>query len=85
MAEAGYNNHKLEFMLDYIITARRSGRNSDIGQRANSEREELVMSAEELYNKVLERCRIEDPEEGRSPINNDNDLIAAHYGGPKKP
>lgn len=85
MAEVGYNNHKLEFMLDYIISARRSGRNNDVGQRANFEREELVTTAEELYNKVLERCRIEDPEEGRSPINNDNDLIAAHYGGPKKP
>lgn len=45
---------KRTFMLQFILNARRSGRDRDI----NSERDrnEIVDAAEDLWNKVNEKC-----------------------------
>lgn len=57
-----YNQQKVDFMLDYVIASRQSGREQDLGKRFDFERNELVDAAEELYNKVMARCVIEYPD-----------------------
>lgn len=45
---------KRTFMLQFILNARRSGRDRDI--HSERDRSEIVDAAEDLWNKVNEKC-----------------------------
>lgn len=55
------NTVKRDFMLQYILNARLSGRSTDVGSQ--HERKQNVEAAEDLYNKTMEKCLLPETEE----------------------
>ncbi|MNN87373.1 hypothetical protein D3C81_2049190 [compost metagenome] len=50
------NHAKVDFMLQFILNARLSGRSQDIGSGGERCRRELVEAAEDLYNQTMKKC-----------------------------
>jgi hypothetical protein len=57
------NPSKRDFMLQFILNARLSGRGQDIGSGGERGRREIVEAAEDLYNLTMKKCEEPIPEE----------------------
>lgn len=55
------NTVKRDFMLQYILNARLSGRSTDVGSQ--HERMQNVEAAEDLYNRTMAKCT--EPAQGK--------------------
>lgn len=63
MVQSVVDNKRLDFVLQYILDARRSGRAVDHDGTHN--RAELVKVANDLYDKAVESCTSLAPVEGQ--------------------
>lgn len=54
MASGSVDHNRLQFVLQFILNARRSGRSED--HNGEHARAELVKIANDLYNKAFETC-----------------------------
>lgn len=50
------DHKKREFMLQFLLNARLSGRQTDVD--SDQERQSIVNAASDLYEKALEKCTV---------------------------